>query len=1042
MCDECGMGVVEKMPASLENYYTDDYYEDEVAPGIGYGDYAAVAEHGVAWAASLVRLLSKPGRILDIGSADGHLLRKLPDYERFGIEVNRKMADIARSHGIEVIASDIFDPRVLDDYAASFDVISAIALFEHVKDIRRAVDIAARLLRDDGLLLFEVPLVAASGDDSIWFRTSLEHVWYPSERALVRLFELLDLPMTGREVEIVDFASTYVGIVALGDGRAAVESRFRQLLRRDRQPRSDGEAAFRVLMDLVHAGKITPATLALLPSLGKEEANPQLLQRLAALWAGGEEKRSASEASALEAREAADVLENRLQELGSSTRKLRNELTGSKRELTGLRSELAASTRALKEAADEERHRHELAALAAAQETASLAATVAEQAAMLDAIERSRAYRIGLVVRRTKLMFDQVGQLGQRLIRFAERPVRRQRAITASRRRDGPIVSVIMPVYNKGAELLESVDSVRRQTLASWELIVWNDGSTDPATIEAIEKLDGLVGVRVFNAGNRGVIAARNAAFVEARGEFVCCLDADDLISSTYFEKAVLLLDEYPDVAICYPWTRCFGDASIDWRVPDLDPRLIAQENGVPVAAVMRREVLELTGGFNASMKEGLEDWELWAHAAELGFRGRVIPEPLFLYRYSDSGGRDAAARAIHDDLRYRINQLHPGLASPPDKPPAMGSMEPSVRIERTPVVLPTGKGRPVVFFVPWLTRGGGADRFVNDLTRGLIDDGRTVVMIVTLGCPEGMTDATEQALRITPYVYDLTRFIQPETWVAFCRSLVWRLGSPILVNVGSTWLYENVETLRRSARGRVTVVDQLFNEVGHVQSSLRAGPSIDLIITAHHALERLLVEQHGVRSSVVTVPVGIEPPSRNGAARRSARARPVVGWIGRLSVEKRPEWFVTLAAELGNLATFRLVGDGPKRAEVARIAPQVESLELGGFVDDALGFIADCDLLVVTSEIEGIPLVAMEAIALGTPVVATEVGGLADLIEPGINGFLVPSDDLNELVGTIRALLEQPDELLRLQRSVALAGLAERFTASAMLQRFRELLV
>ena len=72
-------------------------------------------------------------------------------------------------------------------------------------------------------------------------------------------------------------------------------------------------------------------------------------------------------------------------------------------------------------------------------------------------------------------------------------------------------------------------------------------------------ELEGLVGIRRFDSENRGVIAARNAAFSEARGEFICCLDADDLIEPTYLEKAVLFLDEHPDVAIAYSWVRCLA---------------------------------------------------------------------------------------------------------------------------------------------------------------------------------------------------------------------------------------------------------------------------------------------------------------------------------------------------------------------------------------------------------------------------------------------------------------------------------------------------
>jgi glycosyltransferase involved in cell wall biosynthesis len=593
-----------------------------------------------------------------------------------------------------------------------------------------------------------------------------------------------------------------------------------------------------------------------------------------------------------------------------------------------------------------------------------------------------------------------------------------------------------MPLYDNGPTLIEAVASVQEQTLTSWELIVAENDSNDAGTREALEQIAEISGVRLFRSQTSGVIADRNAAISEARGEFLCCLDPGELIAPTYLEKAVLLLDDRPDIAITYPWTQCLGEETRDLRPSDLDPKLIAIRNDIPVAAVMRREVFEATSGLNTGMAESSENWEFWAHAAELGFRGRAIPEHLILSRHSG----DMAARDTGEELGRRIVELHPGLINAPGEAPITNAGDVPSRIDRQPFQLPHGKGRPLVFFVPWLTRGGGGERFVSDLAGGLVGDGRTVVVVVTLGCPEGMTDATEEMLRITPYVYDLTRFLRPEVWLPFCNSVVWRLDDPILINVGSTWMYDNLRALRQSGRGSVTVVDQLFNPIGHVARSVSAGEDIDLILTAYSGLERLLVDHHKVVPRVATIQVGIGATAVERS--RLPGHRPVVGWIGRLSAEKRPEWFVKLAAELEGLATFRLAGEGPHQERIREASLHVSSLELAGFVDDALEFIADCDLLVVTSSIEGIPLVAMEAIACGTPVIATDVGGLPDLIVPGVNGYLVSPDHPRELITRVRGLLEHREQLRGLQEAVASAGLARTFQTDAMLERFREVLV
>jgi glycosyltransferase involved in cell wall biosynthesis len=166
----------------------------------------------------------------------------------------------------------------------------------------------------------------------------------------------------------------------------------------------------------------------------------------------------------------------------------------------------------------------------------------------------------------------------------------------------------------------------------------------------------------------------------------------------------------------------------------------------------------------------------------------------------------------------------------------------------------------------------------------------------------------------------------------------------------------------------------------------------------------------------------------------------PVVAWLGRVSSEKRALWFVELAAALDGKARFVLAGTGPELAEVERAARGVRSLEVVGFVEDGVSFLDGSDLVVLTSEVEGISVVAMEAIARGIPVVSTDVGGMADLIEPGVNGELVSADDSSELIAVVGRLLDQRDELRMLQERTREAGLDERFTLEAMVDRYRAL--
>lgn len=106
-----------------------------------------------------------------------------------------------------------------------------------------------------------------------------------------------------------------------------------------------------------------------------------------------------------------------------------------------------------------------------------------------------------------------------------------------AREQDAPVVSIIMPVFNTGAYLIEAVDSILDQRpvggreLPSFELLVVDDHSTDPGTIEALERVSRLdARIRVLeNQRKKGAAGARNTGIANARGTWVGFLDSDDL---------------------------------------------------------------------------------------------------------------------------------------------------------------------------------------------------------------------------------------------------------------------------------------------------------------------------------------------------------------------------------------------------------------------------------------------------------------------------------------------------------------------------------
>jgi glycosyltransferase involved in cell wall biosynthesis len=212
-----------------------------------------------------------------------------------------------------------------------------------------------------------------------------------------------------------------------------------------------------------------------------------------------------------------------------------------------------------------------------------------------------------------------------------------------------PRISVLMPCFNHGAFIAEAVDSVLAQTFQDFEIIVVDDGSTEPPTLDALSRVGGPR-TTVLTIVNRGLPAARNHAALHASGEFFCAVDADDKLAPTWFEKAVRVLDDRPDIMFVSHWLETFGDERWTWTPDRCDLASLLARNAVNGAALVRRAVFESMGGYDETMRDGCEDWDFWLRLVERGCHGIIIPEVLFYYRRRS----DSMSRLMLDEQVYR----------------------------------------------------------------------------------------------------------------------------------------------------------------------------------------------------------------------------------------------------------------------------------------------------------------------------------------------------------------------------------------------------
>lgn len=231
--------------------------------------------------------------------------------------------------------------------------------------------------------------------------------------------------------------------------------------------------------------------------------------------------------------------------------------------------------------------------------------------------------------------------------------------------------SIIIPVYNKAQWVEATVHSALRQVNApKYEVIIVDDGSTDDSLVTARRACLGYNHARVYAQANAGVAAARNFGISQANGEYICCLDADDLIDSHFLERLSAALDADPGLGIAYSDFVAFGndangmpfEAPITCSEYDFDK--LKQGNILPCCNLFRKTAWQRAGGYKP-INPSWEDYELWLNMGKLGWYGRRVPGMLFKYRKVANIGRDHESHGLEWKLRATVNKYHRDLYPP-----------------------------------------------------------------------------------------------------------------------------------------------------------------------------------------------------------------------------------------------------------------------------------------------------------------------------------------------------------------------------------------
>lgn len=215
------------------------------------------------------------------------------------------------------------------------------------------------------------------------------------------------------------------------------------------------------------------------------------------------------------------------------------------------------------------------------------------------------------------------------------------------------LLSVVIPYYNLGTTLPETIESVKKSEYKNYEIIIVNDGSTDQNSIDILKNYENDKQIRIINIKNKGLANARNVGAEHAKGEFIAFIDADDKIDKTFYRRALDILHKYDNVSYVYSWVQYFEGSEAVWPTFNIHIPYLLCANMLAAYTVIRKNDFLNFGKNRIMMEYGMEDYDGWVSLAEHGCLGVSIPEKLNLYRVR----KDSMSRQFNKKMRIYLYQ-------------------------------------------------------------------------------------------------------------------------------------------------------------------------------------------------------------------------------------------------------------------------------------------------------------------------------------------------------------------------------------------------
>ena len=503
---------------------------------------------------------------------------------------------------------------------------------------------------------------------------------------------------------------------------------------------------------------------------------------------------------------------------------------------------------------------------------------------------------------------------------------------------------------------------------------------------------------------------------------YIVFLDADDLYEKTFLECAYWTLETHPEASWTYTDSKNFGARNFLWR-KWYDVEWELKENILTVSACIRKKDLEEVEGFGIKEKKVYEDWYLWIKLIKAGKYPIRMSSLLTYYRQkenqselkeSNTKNRKNALKLIKEASRDLVNYRQ-GIQFPKydynfEEIKEKQSFEDEIEYLSTN----SQNKINVLMIIPWLITGG-ADRFNLSLVSKLDKDKFDFTIITTAPATNELREKFEEYAT----VYDLTTFLEMKDWFSFINYIIKKKNINLLFNSNSIFGYK-ILPLLKAINPDIPIVDYVHMEEwywrngGYSRDSSILQNIIDKTFTCNENSKRVFVNHFNRKErEVQTIYIGVDENKFNPEnfdkkevlkeidnnyriERAIKSGKKVISYICRIADQKRPYLFFEVIKKLAKKRKDFIVlvaGDGPMLDELKQKISKEKLKDFFVFLgvfNNTEKIYKISDVTVNTSIKEGLALTSYESLAMGVPVVSSNVGGQAELINHNV-GIIVP---------------------------------------------------